>query len=579
MYRRAGNRTRRLSAFVLGLLLAVAAPGMAEVSSPQVTGIEMTASVRQTLKQLEEQWLEWIVENDPRKAEQTVDDLLDTARQIGMRRLPDLSAGALARAVQAAKQRDFARARLSLAAAEEFDPGRPETAFAESTVARLQGDWLKAATARLRAYPRMLSSPLERYLWLLNLLMWSLVLLLVAGGLFLAVQMLTKGTSLYQDLTGLFGRKLPRGVALAAAFVALVWPVLLPYGAVWLPLYWSVLLWGYTSTSERVVLVSLWLLVGASPMVLDAQRQRVAVALSPPAQAMQSLEEHRLYGSLFSDLGVLRSMLPESIAVKHLLADVHRSLGQWDLARSLYRQVLEKEAENTSALLNLGAYAFLKGDFGGAIQSFQKAAVADPGNAAAQYNLSQAYSESYMFDEQKVALRKAQEVDLARVNSWMANTQQRVVTVSGGMARIPEIRRELLQAWGGARKAGTDLFRRVLSLLVALSFILVATVLHLARRPQGYAEQPAEVFPEGAFDRWGRILLPGVASAEIGEGGKSYLAILIPTAFLMLPWLGKLGVRVPWRYDPGTLLSWVIAILGLALYFAVRLRWQLRDEV
>ena len=570
-----------LTAFALGLLLASVAPAAAEVSSPQVTGIEMTDSVRQTLKQLEEQWLQWIVQNNPQEADQAVDDLLETARQIGMRRLPDLSAAAVARAVQAAKQKDFTRARWALAAAERFDPGRPETAFAEATVNRLHGDWVGAAGARLRAYPRMLIPPLERYLWFLNLLVWGLVLLLVAGGLFLAVQMLTKGTSLYQDLTGLFGRKLPRGVALGAAFVMLLWPVLLPHGAIWLPLYWSVLLWGYASASERAVLVSLWLLVGVSPLVLDAQRQRVAVALSPPVQAMQSLEEHRLYGSLFSDLGVLRSVLPESVAVKHLMADVHRSLGQWDLARSLYRQVLEVEADNTSALLNLGAYSFLKGDFGGAIQSFQKAGAADPGNAAVQYNLSQAYSESYMFDEQKVALRKAQEIDLARVNSWMANTQQRVVTVSGGLARIPEIRRELLQGWGGGSKrmAGTELFRRSLPLLVAVSFVLVAMVLHLARRPLGYAERSAEVFPEGAFDRWGRILLPGVASAEIGEGGKSYLAILIPTALLMLPCLGMLGVRVPWRYDPGTLLSWVIAIPGLALYFGVRLRLELRDEV
>lgn len=574
---RRGGRSRRFAALVLGLLLAAVAPGAAEVSSPQVTGIEMTDSVRQTLKQIEEQWLQWIVQNNPQEADQAVDDLLETARQIGMRRLPDLSAGALARAVQAAKQKDFARARWALAAAERFDPGRPETAFAESTVDRLQGDWLGAAVARMRAFPLMLSSPLERYLLFLNLLVWCVTLLLVAGGLFLAVQMLTKGTSLYQDLTGLFGRKLPRGAALAAVFVALLWPVVLPYGAIWLPLYWSVLFWGYASTSERAVLVSLWLLVGASPLVLDAQRQRIAVTLSPPAQAMQSLEEHRLYGSLFSDLGVLRSVLPESVAVKHLLADVHRSLNQWDLARSLYRQVLEKEPENTSALNNLGAYSFLKGDFGNAIQSFQKAAEADPGNAAAQYNLSQAYSESYMFDEQKVALRKAQEIDLARVNSWMANAQQRVVTVTGGMARIPEIRRALLRGWSGG--ASKDPFRRGLSLLVALSFILVAVVLHLARRPLGYAERAGEVFPEGAFDRWGRILLPGVASAEIGEGGKSYLALLIPTALLMLPLLGRLGVRIPWRYDPGTLLSWVVAILGLALYFVVRLRLELRNEV
>ena len=146
---------------------------------------------------------------------------------------------------------------------------------------------------------------------------------------------------------------------------------------------------------------------------------------------------------------MLRAVLPQSVAVKHLLADVHRSLNQWELARALYRQVLEAEPNNATALLNLGDYSFLKGDFSSAIQSFQKAAAADPQNAAAQYNLSQAYSESYMFDEQKVALNKAQDIDLARVNGWMANPQQqRVVALPGGIARIPQIRRELAASWG-----------------------------------------------------------------------------------------------------------------------------------
>src|SRR5215203_1378779 len=579
MCRRAG----KFKALTLALLLlAPAAAGAADVSSPQVTGVEMTAAVRQTLKQLEEQWLQWIVQNKRQEADNAVEDLLDTARQIGMRRLPDLSAGAVARAVQAARQKDFARAHWALEAAERFDPGRPETAFAEATVDRLQGDWLGAAAARLRAYPRMLGHPLERYLMLQDVMAWCLILLAVTSCLFLAVQMLTKGTALFEDLVDLLGRWLPRSAALALAGLVLMWPVFLPYGAVWLPLYWSILLWGYASASERVVLIALWLLLGVSPLLVESQRRRVAVALSPPSLAMESLEEHRLYGSLFSDLGVLRSLLPRSVAVKHLLADVHRSLNQWDLARSLYRQVLEEEPENTSALINLGAYSSLKGDFGGAIQSFQKAAVAEPANAAAQYNLSQAYSESYMFDEQKVALRRAQELDFGRVNTWMANSQQRVVAVPGGMARIPEIRRELLASWGGGgegRSGRQDLFRWGQPLLISLSLVLVAAALHLARRPFGYKERSAAVFREGAIERWGRVLLPGVGSAEIGEGGKAYLALLVPTALLMLPLFGKLGLRVPWRYDPGNFLAWVIAALGLSLYFAVRLRLELRDEI
>jgi len=165
----------------LGVFLAAAGAGAASVSSSQVTGVEMTAQVRQTLKQLEEQWLQWVVQKNPQQAGAAVNDLMETARQLGMVRLPDLSAGAMAQAVQAARQQDFARAHWSLDAAERLDPGRPETAFAAATVDRLQGDWAGAAKAWLSAYPRLFAYPLERYLWLQNLVVWLHVLILVSG--------------------------------------------------------------------------------------------------------------------------------------------------------------------------------------------------------------------------------------------------------------------------------------------------------------------------------------------------------------------------------------------------------------
>jgi tetratricopeptide (TPR) repeat protein len=560
------------------LLLPAGAAG--EASSPQVTGVEMTDPVRQTLKQIEEQWLDWVVQTNPQQADRAVNGLLEIARQLGMSRLPDLATGAVATAVQAARQKNFDRAHWALGAAERFDPGRPETAFAESAVDWQQGNYLGAAMARLRAYPRIFLHPMERYLWLQDLLLWTLILLLVTGGLFLAVQMLTKGTSLFQDLADLFGRKLPRSIAYVLAGVVLLWPLALPHGPIWLILYASVLLWGYASASERAVMIALWLLLGAAPQLVEIQRRQVAVELSPPGLAMQSLRDHRLYGSLFADLGVLRGVLPQSVAVKQLLGDVHRSLNQWEIARALYRQVLEAEPKNAAAMIDLGDYAFLKGDFNSAIQSFQQAAAADPQSPAAPYNLSQAFSESYMFDEQKAALKRAQDLDFARVNSWIA-TQQRVVPLPGGFNRIPEIRRELAASWGGkeVRSGPQEILRRGLSVFLSLSLVLIALTLHLARRPFGYTERAVEVFPEGAFDRWGRILLPGVASAEIGEGVRSFLALLLPTALLMLPLLGRLGTTIPWRYDPGNLTSWILAVLGLAIYFGVRLRRELRGEV
>ncbi|HVR97683.1 MAG TPA: hypothetical protein VMW27_13775 [Thermoanaerobaculia bacterium] len=590
MSRSGVKRSFRLLAASLLLWAGLAAPvpAVAEtVSSPQVTGVEMTTSVRQSLKRIEEQWLQWntaYYQNNPERAKQLVDDLLATARQLEMSRLPDLSTGALVRSVEAARQGDFVRAHWALEAAERLDPGRPETVFAGISVARLEGGagWLRVLTGFFRVYPRLFGLPLERYLWFQDLLLWTLSLLLVTGGLFIAVQMATQGRALFQDLVGLFARRLPRPVAVAVAIAFLVWPVFLPFGLVWLALLWSLLLWGYGSTSERVVLIGLWLLLGLAPLLLIEQQRRVTVALSPPVRAMQGLEQRRLYGGLFADLGMLRSMLPESTAVKHLLADVHRSLDQGDLARSLYRQVLQEEPDNTAALLNMGAYFYLKDDFGNAIEHFKKASDADPQSAAAQFNLSQAYSESYLFDEQKAALAQARQLDSAKVAEWIRHAdQQRIVTSSGGMARIPEIRQELLASFDEPKgKAGPqgELFRHGLSLLLSGVLIVLALALHLARRPFGYSAAPAGMGTR-RFDLLRRVLVPGVSSAEAGEGGKGFFALLVPMALLMLPFFQVLGYRIPWGYDPGNLSAWIVAILGLGLYFGVRLRWERSNEV
>lgn len=574
----AERRLRPAAALALLLVWLLPAALPAETtSSAQATGVEMTEPVRRTLKQLEEQWLQWIVKTDRQSSDSGVNDLLATARQLGITRLPDLASGAIARALQAAGKGDFRRARWALAAAEKLDPGRPDTAFAGAALARREGQYGRVLTATVQGYARLFGLPLERYLWLQSLLIWSLTLLLLAGVLYIAVQMAAKGGELYRDMTGLFGRWLPRPAAVAVTALVLLWPLALPSGLLWLAVFWSLFLWTYSSASERAVLVSLWLLVGAAPLVVTEQRRQVAVTLSPPVQAMESLEQHRLYGGLFSDLGALRALLPESPAVKHLLADVHRSLNQWDVARSLYRQVLEKEPENTAALMNLGAYFYLKGDFGQAIQHFQKVATVDPTSAAAQYNLSQAYSESYLFDEQKRALNQARELDYAKVSHWVSNSQQRVVTLNGGMARIPEIRRELLDTW--RRQEGKDerlaLFRRGLPLLVSALLVVVAVALHFARR----AERPETAREARNLGRWGRALLPGFRSAEEGEGVKSYTALLLPLGLFMLPFFQGVGYRIPWGYDPGNVASWIVAITGLVLWFGARLWMERQNEV
>jgi tetratricopeptide (TPR) repeat protein len=591
MCKNGGNRLPvRLVAAWLALACCSALPALGQgerpvaVSSPRQTGIELSTPVQQALQQIQEQWLQWIGASNRESAGKIVENLLATVRQLGMRSLPDVSLGALVQAEKAARQRDFPRAHWALEAAERLDPGRPEAAFAASRVAAIEGSYLAAGFHMLAGYQRLFWLPLERFLWGQSLLLWALSVLLLTGGLFTAVQMATKGGALYRDITNLIARRLPGSAGLVAAAALLLWPLaLVPYGPLWLLLYWSVLLWGYASTSERVVLVSLWLVLGFAPLLVAAERRQLSLELSPPVLAMENLSERRLYGSLFTDLGVLRSLLPESTAVRQLLGDFHRSLNQWDLARSLYRQVIEKEPANTAALLDVGDYFFFKGDYGNAIQYFQKAAAADPANVAAQFNLSQSYSESYLFDESKRALGQARALDASRVDAWLKHPdQQRVVASDGGLARAPEIRAQLTQSFRGRETGGSriEVLRRGVSAVAALGLVLVAVGLHLGRRRFGYSEPPLDVrLGASPFDRWRRILLPGVAASEAGEGGRTLLALLLPAGLLMLPLSGDVGYRIPWGYDPGNAILWTFAVLGLLLYFGARLRWELTHQV
>ncbi len=244
-------------------------------------------------------------------------------------------------------------------------------------------------------------------------------MLLVAGALFVVVEAAVRGSALYRDLRdGLTGRLPPAGAALLAGLLLLA-PLALPGGPLWLLLVWSVLLWGYQGASERIVTGCLWSLLAVAPIVAAAQQQRIALEQSPPLRALAAFGEGRLYGTFFSDLQVLRTVLPTDPAALELLGDVHRTLGQWEVARTHYRQVLEAEPQNVAALLNFGAYSFRKGDFALANEYFQRAARIEPPSAAARYNLSLSYSDSYQFEESKQALADAKQIDAERVDQWV----------------------------------------------------------------------------------------------------------------------------------------------------------------
>ena len=584
---RFGWRRRRA---VFGLLVSavILMPWLdaAAQESGGESGFELTSPVRQQLRLLTESWRSWTrayYQSDEEAAGAALEQLRSITERLGMSSLPDLSNAASAFAVAAAREGDFDRARWSLEAARSLDPIRPETHFAATTVKRLAGDYTGTVSSGLQGYVSLFRLPIERGIWIQNAGLWLLYTLIVSGGLFVALQMGTKGGALLYDLARFLSPPMALSAADVLTVAALLWPLLLPSGVLWLAIYWSVLLWGYGSLSEKLVFIVLWLSLGITPLLLSYQQREVQLTLSPPARAVDHLAAGRLYGSLFSDLGVLRTLLPEHPVTRELMADLHRRFGQWEHARSMYTAMLERTGASgpdaAAARNNLGVYHYRKKDYGTAVNYFRAATSEDPSLAEAFFNLAQAYSQLYKFSDSNMAMAQAKELDRARVNSWEraeVAVEESAVGVDGGIQRAGQLSQELRSIWFGRQESSSaaDLWRRQFSLSVVAGILLLAVTLHLVRSQLGYRSALLEsrsLLP-AHVDPWVRALVPGLESARAERGVAAFLAILVPVALLMVTMVRALGYRAPLAFDPGSGAASIIAFGGLALLFLVRFR-------
>lgn len=542
----------------------------------------LTSSVLGDLAQLQQDWSTWLAAyelNDLVTEEEALERMVETTRGLGMRSLPELSLGAAARAVEAARRGDARRAQRALSAARVLDPGQAEIAFAMAAMDRLEGDWGGYVLRNLQGYTRTLADPLQRRLWLHNGLLWLLTTLMLAGCAFVAVLMWVRGPALFGSLLKVVRKVMPVPVGIGAIILLLLWPVALSTGVLAVALNWSILLWAYCERAERWVLGALFLLFGLAPIALDEQQRQIAVDLSPVARAAESAGRGELRGSLFGDLQRLAVLLPESTAVRHLMADQHRRVGQCDQAKELYQQVVRDEVDNAAAWVDYGSCYLVRGEFDQAIEHYRRATGIDETLAEGHFNLALAYSELYRFSESGLALRRAQQIDSSKVAQWLDETPQRgFAEVGRGLDRTAEVRRDLRESWVLEDDVivWSSPWEDYLSLPAALLGLVLALV---AGRfmPRAHLEAMAPPLVDWG-SRWAplyRVLVPGLPEIEAGESMQSLLALLVPIGLLLVPWVGAYGYRLSWGLEPSMSLGWVLMAGGLVLFIG----WRWRKEV
>jgi tetratricopeptide (TPR) repeat protein len=168
-----------------------------------------------------------------------------------------------------------------------------------------------------------------------------------------------------------------------------------------------VVLWAYLAKRERIIVLSLAVLLSAASFAAPASN-RLAPAVDPGSVA------RRL--SLVNERSVSAHRLDEIRAVDENRYRAERDfavgtmmyrLGLYGEARGLLLEAVSVNPRFAPAFINLGNVYFMQGDYDKALAGYRSAVELDSTSAVAHYNIGQAYIKKMLFAQSGVWLERA----------------------------------------------------------------------------------------------------------------------------------------------------------------------------
>lgn len=333
----------------------------------------------------------------------------------------------------------FEDARTNFETARRLDPDLPTVYWGLARLSQREGGagLVTAVVYRLLAHIEALRSTQNGPFasWnLVYVLFWTFWFVFFV---FALVMVYRYGVLLYHDVEERFSDHLGSKALLALSLGILLFPLMLTAGFGWLAPYWLAVTFGYQSVKERVFsILSLLVLLASAPFA-DLYVAWVRTASNPLYQASLS----SVTGTFdLADVQTLREaahQYPADRDLQYLLATQYKNLGDYELAASQYRSLIERDPSDTDAHVNLGNIYFAQRDWDGALVKYDEVlAGAGSANAMAFYNKSLAHAENFQFGERGDARARAESYDASAVSAHERRTGDYRVVAD---ARLDEI--------------------------------------------------------------------------------------------------------------------------------------------
>lgn len=471
--------------------IRVPAAGEAEESAPQP---ESPADAALTTRRfdfemfrsrLEAHWFKrkiLLKQNLQDAAREELDEIRELCRETGVERLSTLGAALAHEGDEFLLEGNFRKARDSYEGALIFAPGLPTAHAGLAAVAWKSGEGLlivgQHATA---AFVSSLRESWYEFRSLANGLIVLIVVLAALAIVFSLILLARYHRALRHDVEeALVGRLSPSG-ARVASLVVLLLPLLTIVLAPWSPAWWLALFFRYSRIPEKIVSLSLLVLLALSGPLLRFSQSTFELSGDPGAQLL-----------LDSASG---SYEPDAIVALEEAAEAHPDDGFYpSLLGAIFvrgRFLEEALQENRAAAKldpadprphnSIGNIYFRVGRYAEASQAYRTAIELDPSLLPAYVNLYLARQAMFEFRLADEALQQGRAVDAGRMAALLESRKEQ--QISQEPIETPptsaEIWRRILSRQSGSADRSADIRRGLASTssVIGLCAIFIALVL------------------------------------------------------------------------------------------------------
>lgn len=306
----------------------------------------------------------------------------------------------------------FGAAHASFRLAKEFDPKLPHVYYGQARSLRHLGmGWTAAFRETLEGIKVGLSNFSSAYPLMGNLMLIGLAAASLAGAVLLLALAWKYQPLLRHDLAERFGRRMSESTAGLLAWLVFLLPLLAGLGWVWVLIIWTVAIFPYVRSSERVLATVVLLWAVALPVALESVARVFETSVNPEVRTLVSAMRGGYDPEKIRFLKESAERDPDNAMTHFLLGALYKNGGYFNEALVHFNRTVAIDPQFHQAINNLGNLYFLTQNFAVAQQEYQKAVDLKPDFSLGYFNLHLAQYQQFNVEEAERNLEAARRLD------------------------------------------------------------------------------------------------------------------------------------------------------------------------